>query len=165
MPKIVSRRKVLALGSAALAFTAWGRPPALASVVTTAPKTLNLSPVFAEVLAKAKPLLAASRKACATRQPERAADRALREAVTPALDAEPQTLDDCDALELCEEYFIEAMLGPEWYFDSPRPERLPAALAELRSYRKKQGRDVAVRERVFARRHAKACEEGSCATA
>lgn len=159
----VSRRNVLALASGVLAFTTLPRQAALANSVNTPPP--NLSPVFADVLAKAEPLLAASRTACETRQPEREADRALREAVTPALDAEPQTLDDCDALELCEEYFIEAMLGPEWYFDSPRPERLPAALAELRSYRKKQGRDVAVRERVFARRHGKACEEGSCATA
>ncbi len=136
----VYRRDVLVWASATLAAAAFPRPLAGAkSASTSAP--LQLSPVFADVVARMNGLIAAFAEAHRVGVGYVEADLTLRRTLLQAIEAVPQTLDDCDAQERCEAELVAAIIEPAPYFTPLPPQEHEAqARGLLAAYRTSERR-------------------------
>lgn len=138
----VRRRDVLARASATLAVAALPWPLAGASAVNSVALTpLQLSPVFADVVKCMDGLISAYAEARRAGVGEFEADLALRRTLLQAIEAVPQTLDDCDAQERCEAELVAAIIAPASYH-TPPPRHEHEALARnvLDGYRASERR-------------------------
>ena len=142
MLNAVRRRDVLAWVSGTLAVAALPRPLAGASAVSSLASTpLQLSPVFADVMARMDGLIAAYAEARRARVGHVEADLALRRTLLQAIEAVPQTLDDCDAQERCEAELVAATIERAPYFTPlPPHEHEARARGLLAAYRTSEHR-------------------------
>lgn len=109
----VRRRDVLAWASGTLAIAALPQPLTAASAVSGfASPPLQLSPVFADVMARMDGLIAAYTEARRARDGDVEADLALRRTLLQAIEAVPQTLDDCNVQERCEAELAAVIADP-----------------------------------------------------
>ncbi|MBL8845577.1 MAG: hypothetical protein JNN24_07385 [Hyphomicrobium zavarzinii] len=109
----VRRRDVLAWACGTVAIAALPQPLAGASAASSLPSPpLRLSPVFADVVARMGGLVAAYAEARRAQVGYVEADLALRRTLLQAIEAFPQTLDDCDAQERCEAELAATIADP-----------------------------------------------------
>lgn len=134
----VRRRDVLAWVSGTVAIAALPQPLTGASAVSGVPSPpLRLSPVFADVVARMGGLVAAYAEARRAHVGYVEADLALRRTLLQAIEAVPQTLDDCDAQERCEAELAAVVVDPSPCVTPPPPGEQEAltrdVLAEYRA--------------------------------
>lgn len=157
MLTVVRRREVLAWASGAVAVAALRQTVGGASAVSSLSSTTpQLSSVFADVVARIDRLIAVYGDALRDRVGYVEADFALRKTLLQAIEALPQTLDDCDAQERCEAELVAAIIEPAPY-DRPLPAHVREALTHrlLTAYRASEQRRP-MREHVQRLRQVKA---------